>query len=66
MTIALALAAWLERQAGVRRVFYPGLPSHPQRAVAERQVGDGNAGGIDDFEQALAAARAAAAVPAGV
>ena len=34
---AAALAAWLERQAGVRRVLYPGLPSHPQHAVAVRQ-----------------------------
>ena len=40
---ALALAAWLERQDGVQRVAYPGLPSHPQHAVAARQfrVGGG-------------------------
>jgi methionine-gamma-lyase len=47
---ALALAAWLERQAGVQRVLYPGLPSHPQRAVAERQYRDGNGGGMLAFE----------------
>ena len=47
---ALALAAWLERQAGVQRVLYPGLPSHPQRAVAERQYRRGNGGGMLAFE----------------
>ncbi len=35
---AAGLAAWLERQAGVVRVTYPGLPSHPQQAVAARQL----------------------------
>ena len=34
---ALALGGWLERQEGVNRVAYPGLASHPQRDVAERQ-----------------------------
>jgi cystathionine beta-lyase/cystathionine gamma-synthase len=43
---AAALAAWLERQPGVRRVLYPGLPSHPQHAVALRQFRDGVAGGM--------------------
>ena len=47
---ALALAAWLERQAGVQRVLYPGLPSHPQRSVAERQYRSGNGGGMLAFE----------------
>lgn len=47
---ALALASWLERQDGVRRVFYPGLASHPQRAVAERQFRQGNGGGMLAFE----------------
>jgi methionine-gamma-lyase len=47
---ALALAAWLEAQEGVRRVYYPGLPSHPQRAVAERQLRPGNGGGMLAFE----------------
>ena len=54
---ALALAAWLERQDGVRRVSYPGLPSHPQRDVAERQFRPGNGGGMLSFE--LAGGRAA-------
>jgi methionine-gamma-lyase len=41
-----ALAAWLERQDGVRRVLYPGLPSHPQHDVARRQFRAGVAGGM--------------------
>lgn len=35
---AAELAAWLERQPGVRRVRYPGLASHPQHALARRQM----------------------------
>jgi cystathionine gamma-lyase len=35
---ASELAAWLERQPGVRRVRYPGLASHPQHALARRQM----------------------------
>src|SRR5690606_33835269 len=34
---ALELARWLESQAGVRRVHYPGLASHPQHELAMRQ-----------------------------
>ena len=33
---ALALAAFLERHPAVARVYYPGLPSHPQHALARR------------------------------
>jgi len=47
---ALALAGWLERQEGVRRVVYPGLPSHPRRDVAERHFRLG--GGMLAFELA--------------
>jgi methionine-gamma-lyase len=47
---AAALAAWLERQDGVRRVIYPGLPSHPQYDVALRQFRPGVAGGMLAFE----------------
>jgi len=43
---AAALAAWLERQDGVLRVLYPGLPSHPQHEVAMRQFRPGVAGGM--------------------
>jgi len=35
---ALALAQWLEAQPQVRRVSYPGLPSHPQHALARTQM----------------------------
>jgi cystathionine beta-lyase/cystathionine gamma-synthase len=41
---AAALAEWLERQDGVDRVLYPGLPSHPQHATAMRQFRPGAAG----------------------
>lgn len=36
---ALQLAQWLESQAQVERVVYPGLPSHPQHALAMAQQG---------------------------
>lgn len=45
---ALALAQWLEQQPGVERVFYPGLPTHPQFALAQQQQRLG--GGIVSFE----------------
>lgn len=45
---ALALAQWLEQQPGVARVYYPGLPSHPQYALAQKQQRLG--GGIVTFE----------------
>jgi cystathionine beta-lyase/cystathionine gamma-synthase len=35
---ALRIAQWLERHPKVRRVFYPGLESHPQHALAKRQM----------------------------
>jgi cystathionine beta-lyase/cystathionine gamma-synthase len=35
---ALALAAWLEQHPKVERVFYPGLESHPQHALARAQM----------------------------
>jgi len=47
---ALELAIWLEAQPGVSRVFYPGLPSHPQHELAMRQQKTG--GGIVSFELA--------------
>jgi len=34
---AQQLAQWLQRQPGVTRVHYPGLPSHPQAELAARQ-----------------------------
>jgi cystathionine gamma-lyase len=35
---ALSLASWLEAHPRVRRVRYPGLPSHPQHQLAARQM----------------------------
>lgn len=43
---ALALAAWLEAHPKVARVHYPGLPSHPQHALARRQMPRGFGGMI--------------------
>jgi cystathionine gamma-lyase len=34
----LAIARWLEGRKDVRRVLYPGLASHPQHALARRQM----------------------------
>jgi O-succinylhomoserine sulfhydrylase len=45
---ALALAQWLEAQPQVARVLYPGLPSHPQHALAMSQQKTG--GGIVAFD----------------
>jgi O-succinylhomoserine sulfhydrylase len=45
---ALALATWLEQHPSVGRVFYPGLPSHPQHALAMCQQSSG--GAIVSFE----------------
>ena len=45
---ALELATWLETQPQVARVFYPGLQSHPQYALALTQQTSG--GGIVSFE----------------
>lgn len=45
---ALALATWLEAQPQVARVYYPGLASHPQHALAMRQQSSG--AGIVSFE----------------
>ena len=35
---ALAIAEWLERHPKVERVYYPGLASHTQHALARRQM----------------------------
>ena len=35
---AMAVAAALEGHSAIERVFYPGLPSHPDHAVAKRQM----------------------------
>ncbi len=43
---ALALAAWLEQHPRIFKVHYPGLPSHPQHALAARQMTNGYGGMI--------------------
>ncbi|SAK75974.1 O-succinylhomoserine sulfhydrylase [Caballeronia glebae] len=45
---ALEVARWLEAHAAVNRVFYPGLESHPQHAIAKKQQKAG--GAIVSFE----------------
>ncbi|SBT06597.1 O-succinylhomoserine sulfhydrylase [Candidatus Accumulibacter aalborgensis] len=40
---ALQLATWLEKHPSVARVYYPGLPSHPQFDLARRQQRSGGA-----------------------
>ncbi len=47
---ALALAQWLEQQPRVKRVYYPGLVSHPQHTLAKQQ--QSGFGGIVSFELA--------------
>lgn len=44
---AQAIAEFLARQPGVEQVYYPGLPDHPQHALARRQMR--NAGGMVSF-----------------
>ncbi|MFT4045899.1 MAG: cystathionine gamma-synthase [Solimonas sp.] len=58
---ALALAHWLEAHPKVARVHYPGLASHPQHALASRQMRGGYGGmisvelkgGLDDARRFL-------------
>ncbi len=45
---AMELATWLEAQPAVERVYYPGLESHPQHALAKQQ--QSGFGGIVSFE----------------
>jgi len=45
---ALELARWLEGHSRVRKVHYPGLPSHPQHELAARQQRSG--GAVVSFE----------------
>jgi len=45
---ALELARWLEKQKRVKRVYYPGLASHPQHELAKKQ--QSGFGGIVSFE----------------
>ena len=45
---ALAFANWLAQQSGVSKVYYPGLPMHPQYELALRQ--QSHFGGVVSFE----------------
>ncbi len=45
---AQQLAEWLEQQPAVKKVYYPGLQSHPQHALAKQQ--QSGFGGIVSFE----------------
>jgi cystathionine gamma-lyase/cystathionine beta-lyase/cystathionine gamma-lyase/homocysteine desulfhydrase len=47
----MALAEFLSEHPKVARVIYPGLPSHPQYALARRQMPNG-CGGMLSFEMA--------------
>lgn len=57
---AQAVAEWLERHPRVERVIYPGLPSHPQHALARRQmrgfggmISVGLKGGLEEARRVL-------------
>lgn len=58
---AAAVAHFLAGHAAVRAVHYPGLASHPQHALAKRQM-QGGYGGMVAFELVRNARSAAAAV----
>ena len=45
---ALSIAEWLQNHSKVKRVYYPGLESHPQYDLAARQQSAG--GGVISFE----------------
>ena len=45
---ALAVAEFLENHPKVKRVFYPGLPTHPQHELAKKQ--QRSFGGMVSFE----------------
>ena len=45
---ALSIADWLQNHSKVKRVYYPGLESHPQYDLASRQQSAG--GGVISFE----------------
>jgi cystathionine gamma-synthase len=44
---SLRIARWLEEQPQVERVFYPGLPSHPDHTIAKAQMA--GFGGVVSF-----------------
>ena len=46
---AMEVACFLEQHSSVKRVYYPGLPSHPQHELAKRQM-VGGFGGMLSFD----------------
>lgn len=55
---ALKIAQWLEQHSQVERVYYPGLSSHPQHAIAKQQMhGFGGMLSFDIVGGALAATK---------
>jgi cystathionine gamma-lyase len=57
---ALSIARFLEEHPAVERVYYPGLASHPQHALAQRQMAGGYGGIVTAvLRGGLAAARRA-------
>ena len=67
---ALRIARWLEEHPQVERVFYPGLPSHPDHAIARSQMtGFGGVvsflvrGDLDDTSRFVDACRIAQIAP---
>jgi methionine-gamma-lyase len=54
---AMAVAKFLSKHPKVSRVHYPGLPSHPDHALARRQMTDFGAMMAFDLKGGLAAAR---------
>jgi len=59
---AAQVAAWLEQHPRVTRVYYPGLPSHPQHGTAARLFRPNSFGGMVSFEIAGGTAKAAIAM----
>ena len=45
---AMLVAKWLNKHRKVAKVYYPGLPSHPQHALAKREMK--NFGGMISFD----------------
>ena len=54
---ALAIARWLEQHPKIERVYYPGLESHPQYALAKRQMRGGGGMISIDLKSDLAGSR---------
>ena len=44
----MAIATYLDKHSKVRKVYYPGLPNHPQHEMAKRQMS--GFGGVVSFE----------------